>query len=42
MVEVRIHYREKLKRNNEITKDGQHKMIAHGPLRNRGGQGHVN
>jgi hypothetical protein len=42
MVEVKIHYRGMLQGNNEITKDVQNKMTAHGSLRNKGGQGHVN
>jgi hypothetical protein len=42
MVEVKIHYPRKLQGNNEITKDVQNKMTAHGSLRNKGGQGHVN
>jgi hypothetical protein len=40
-VEVKIHYRRKLQGINEITKDVQNKMTAHGSLRNKGGQGHV-
>jgi hypothetical protein len=42
MVEVKIHYRGMLQGNNEITKDVQNKMTAHGSLRNKGGQGPVN
>jgi hypothetical protein len=42
MVEVKIHYRGMLQGNNEITKDVQNKMTAHGSLRNKCGQGHVN
>ena len=30
-----------LEENNEITKDVQNEMIAHGSSRNKGGQGHV-
>jgi hypothetical protein len=30
-----------LQGNNEITKDVQNKIIAHGSLKNKGGQGHV-
>ena len=42
MIEVKIHYRGMLQGNNEITKDVQNKMTAHGSLRNKSGQGHVN
>jgi hypothetical protein len=42
MVEVKVHYRGMLQGNNEITKDVQNKMTAHGSLRNKGGQGHDN
>jgi hypothetical protein len=38
MVEVKIQYRGKLQGNNEITKDVQNIMIAHGSLRNKGSQ----
>ena len=31
-----------LQGDNEITKDMQSRMTAHGSLRNKGGQGHVN
>jgi hypothetical protein len=41
-VEVKIHYRRKLQGINEITKDVQNKMTAHGSLGNKGGQGYVN
>jgi hypothetical protein len=42
-VEVKkIHYRGKLLGRNVITNDVQNKMTAHGSLRNKGGQGHVN
>jgi hypothetical protein len=42
MVEVKIHHRGMLQGNNQITKGVQNKMTAHGSLRNKGGQGHVN
>jgi hypothetical protein len=42
MVEVKIHYRVELQGNNEITTGVQNKMITHGSLGNKGGQGHVN
>jgi hypothetical protein len=43
MVEVKkINYQVELQGDNEITKDMQNKMIAHGSLRNKGGKGHVN
>ena len=42
MVEVKkIHYQVELQGDNEITKDMQSKMTAHGSLRNEGGQDHV-
>ena len=41
-VEVKIHYRVELQGDNGITKDMQSRMTAHGSLRNKGGQGHVN
>jgi hypothetical protein len=41
-LEFKIHYRGMLQGNNEISKDVQNKMTAHGSLRNKGGQGHVN
>jgi hypothetical protein len=37
MVEVKIHYRVELQGNNEINKDMQSRMIAHGSLGNKGG-----
>jgi hypothetical protein len=43
MVEVKkINYQVELQGDNEITKDLQSKMTAHGSLRNKGGQGHIN
>ena len=43
MVEVKkINYQVELQGDNKITKDRQIKMTAHGSLRNKGGQGHVN
>jgi hypothetical protein len=42
MVEVKkIHYQVELQGDNEITKDMQSKMTAHGSLRNKDGQDHV-
>jgi hypothetical protein len=43
MVEVnKINYQVELQGDGEISKDIQNKMTAHGSLRNKGGQGHVN
>jgi hypothetical protein len=43
MVEVKKNnYQVELQGDNEFTKDMQNKMTAHGSLRNKGGQGHVN
>jgi hypothetical protein len=43
MVAVKkINYHVELQGDNEITKGMQNKTTAHGSLRNKGGQGHVN
>jgi hypothetical protein len=42
MVEVKkINYQVELQGDNEISKDKQNKMTAHGSLRNKGGQDRV-
>jgi hypothetical protein len=37
-----INYQVELQGDNDITKDMQNKMTAHGLLGNKGGQGHAN
>ena len=42
VVAKKIIYQVELQGDNEITKDMQNKMTAHGSFRNKGGQWHIN